>query len=231
MYNNINIYTMKNQFSINIQAPCTENFDQFSSTPLGGFCNSCEKEVVDFTKMNSQEIINYFKTKDPQNTCGRFKNNQLKTYNKKRKRLSFISGIGLACLSFFSTSIIQAQEIKKNSKTTGNLSEAKSLKSEKSIVVKGTLLDEDGLPLPGASVHLEGTPRGTSTNFDGYFEFPEKLRQGDVLTFSFIGYTSKKVIIDNKNSAKNTFLKVDMKMDSCILVGKIAVKKVYKSKK
>ncbi|WAC01909.1 hypothetical protein N7U66_18985 [Lacinutrix neustonica] len=42
---------------------------------------------------------------------------------------------------------------------------------------------------------------------------------------------SQKVIINNENSASTVELKVDMNMDSCILMGKVAVKSVYKSKR
>ena len=72
---------------------------------------------------------------------------------------------------------------------------------------------------------------GTETDFDGYFEFSKKLKKGDVLVFSFVGMKSRKVVITNKNSATNIELKVDMNMSSCVIVGKVAAKKVYTSKK
>lgn len=217
---------MKNQFNLNIKTPCSENFNQFSPTPDGGFCGSCEKEVIDFTKMNAHEIINFFKNKETQNTCGRFNSNQLKTYNEKRqksKKFSFLSGIGLACLTLFSFGTIQGQVVRKST-------EVKTSTIENSILVKGNVSDETA-PLPGVNIILQGTSIGTTTNFDGDFEFPQKLKKGDVLVFSYIGLESQKVVIDNENSTSKIELKINMNMDSCILMGKIAVKKVYKSKR
>ena len=224
---------MKNQLSLNIKTPCTENFNQFTPTPKGGFCGSCEKEVIDFTKMNADEIVAFFKNKTNQNTCGRFNRHQLnqKTQiQKKNKRMSFLSGIGLACLALFSTFTSQAQEAKKELEPVKGDSEIEVLKSEKNITVKG-MVTEGGLPLPGANIVLQGTAIGTHADFDGYFEFPEKLKVGDILIFSYVGMESQKVVIEKTNSELKIELNINMEVSSCIIMGKVAVKQVYKSKK
>lgn len=224
---------MKDQFNLNIKTPCSKNFDQFTPTPKGGFCGSCKKEVIDFTNMNSEDIITFFKTKATENTCGRLNKNQLNVYNetsKKNKRLSFLSGIGLACLAFFSSITAQAQDTKKTIKPKENTAEIKASKFEKNITIKGNVL-EGNLPLPGASVVLQGSSAGIQTDFDGNFEFPEKLKIGDILIISYVGMESQKVIIENKNSASKIELKINMNETSCIIMGEIAVKKVYKSKR
>ncbi|MBE7652374.1 carboxypeptidase-like regulatory domain-containing protein [Tenacibaculum finnmarkense] len=220
---------MKNQFKLEINTPCSEKFNEFKPTKLGGFCNSCDKEVIDFTKMTAQEISYYFNNNTSKNTCGQFNKKQLTTYNEKpirRKKYGFLATLGLAVLSLFSFNTTQAQEgntpIDKNNIDLNN--------QEKDILVKGVVSDESG-PFPGVSVLLKGTTSSTETNFDGHFTFPKSLKKGDVLIFSFIGMENKKVIIQNKKSAKNIELKINMKEDSCMLLGKVAVKKVYRSKK
>lgn len=217
---------MKNQFSLEINKPCSENFNKFKPTSDGGFCGSCQKEVIDFSKMNSQEIMSYFKNKSNQGVCGKFNSNQLKIHtdnSNSRKRYSFWSGIGLACLSIFSFSTSQAQ-----TKVTKKVSGKIIKNQEKKITVKGIVSDEMG-PISDISVFLQGTTIGTITDFDGYFDFPNPLAKGDILVFSHIGMESKKIVINN-NSTLNIELKVNMKSDTCILMGKIAVKKVYKEK-
>lgn len=225
---------MDNQLSLNIKAPCTENFEEFISTTNGGFCNSCQKEVIDFTKMNSQEITNYFQTKKTQNACGKFHSNQLKTYEDnlpKRKRIRFLSGLGLSLLSLLSFSKVQAQDINNQASSSEKQTpKFQSVINKKNITVKG-IVTEDTMPLPGVSILLEGTTIGTSTDFDGNFEFPKKLKKGDVLVFSYVGMNSKKVVITNDNATLNVSLKVNLKMDSCVLMGMVVVKKIYKSKK
>lgn len=60
--------------------------------------------------------------------------------------------------------------------------------------VTGTVLDETGEPLIGATVKVEGTTLGTSTDFDGHFSLsiPESAKQ---LTFSYVGYINQTVEI------------------------------------
>src|SRR5690606_5620792 len=69
-----------NQIALNIPTPCSEQWGNFTKTPQGGFCSSCQKTVIDFTTMTDDEILAFFKTK-PAHTCGRFRPNQLKLYS------------------------------------------------------------------------------------------------------------------------------------------------------
>lgn len=234
MLNINNITIMKNQFSLEIKKPCLENFNAFKPTEMGGFCASCNKEVIDFTSMNSQEIITFFKNKNKNNTCGRFSNNQLSTYNKtpkKNRTISFISSIGLACLALFSFNNSYSQELQKqNDASNQDPSNINDVSQENEIEVKGTVLDENGIPLPGTNVIVEGTTIGTQTNFDGEFKFLEKLKKGDVLIFSFLGYHSKKVIVSNENNSPKIEMEVNMNDSELIVMGKVATKGIYKSK-
>lgn len=220
---------MKNDISLSIKTPCSEHFESFSPTPSGGFCGSCQKEVIDFTVMNSEDIIHYFKTKSSKNTCGRFYSTQLQ-HEKKRTILSFFSGIGLTCLALLSFGSSQAQN-------TGN--KIKSLEKDPSkvedtaykntITVKGNV-KESNQPLPGASIVLEDTTIGVNSDFDGYFEFPQKLKKGDVLVISYLGYKSQKITIEDETSS-SIELNIDMTPEAVILMGKVANKTIFKSKR
>ncbi|WP_435414636.1 SusC/RagA family TonB-linked outer membrane protein [Polaribacter aestuariivivens] len=64
--------------------------------------------------------------------------------------------------------------------------------------VKGTVLDEIGLPLPSASVTVKGTANGTSTDFDGKFSITV-ANDAKVLVVSYIGYKTKEVAITNND--------------------------------
>ncbi|MEP6512378.1 MAG: T9SS type A sorting domain-containing protein [Parafilimonas sp.] len=68
---------MKNELSVYIPKPCHEDWNRMSSAEQGRFCQSCCKQVVDFTSMTDQQVLNYFK-KASGNICGRFENDQLK---------------------------------------------------------------------------------------------------------------------------------------------------------
>jgi len=92
--------------------------------------------------------------------------------------------------------------------------------------VKGKVTyQEDGkaFELPGASVIVKGTTRGTTTNING--DFSINVTKGDVLIVSFIGYKDEEVTIQSE-----TFLNVDMKSDiaalsEVVVVGYGAIRK------
>ncbi|SFD46996.1 TonB-linked outer membrane protein, SusC/RagA family [Algibacter lectus] len=66
------------------------------------------------------------------------------------------------------------------------------LNSREQKLVKGKIMDEAGLPLPGATVMETGTKNGTSTNFDGMFSLALTEENAE-LTISFMGYISKTI--------------------------------------
>ena len=60
------------------------------------------------------------------------------------------------------------------------------------LTVKGSVVDENGEPLPGVSIVPKSAPQtGTVSNIDGHFVL--KVKTGDKLTFSFIGYESREL--------------------------------------
>lgn len=73
--------------------------------------------------------------------------------------------------------------------------------------IKGTVLDESQLPVPGASVVIKGTTIGTVTAGNG--EFTMKANDGDVLLVSYMGYTTEEIAV-NGNGPYNVNLVPDM---------------------
>ena len=61
--------------------------------------------------------------------------------------------------------------------------------------VSGTVTDENNQPLPGATVIVQGTTTGTSTDFDGKYQI--NATQGQTLVFSYVGYATQNVVVNN----------------------------------
>jgi len=81
--------------------------------------------------------------------------------------------------------------------------------------IKGTVVDEDGSPLPGASIVIKGTTTGATTDFDGNFSIDANM--GDVLIVSYIGFETKNVTVNNtKMSIK---LSSGVALEEVIIVG------------
>ena len=57
--------------------------------------------------------------------------------------------------------------------------------------LSGTVTDSHGEPLPGVSVTIKGTTKGTITNIDGKYTL--KVPTGAELTFSFVGMQTQNV--------------------------------------
>lgn len=64
--------------------------------------------------------------------------------------------------------------------------------------VTGTVNDETGLPLPGATVVVEGTSRGVATDFDGNFSIEAEL--GEVLVITYVGYAEQRITIGSQDN-------------------------------
>ena len=97
---------------INIPKPCNENWNSMLPNKNGRFCNSCDKTVVDFTKMNTIEIQKYFiENSNKERICGHFKSNQVETeennkYDNLRNLFSRIRIKPIKRIALFSLSLI-----------------------------------------------------------------------------------------------------------------------------
>ncbi|MCK0145730.1 TonB-dependent receptor [Arenibacter sp. F26102] len=63
--------------------------------------------------------------------------------------------------------------------------------------VTGSVLDEEGTPLPGASIVIKGTTTGATTDFDGNFTIEASM--GDILVVSYIGFETLQVTVNSTN--------------------------------
>ncbi|WP_372792987.1 SusC/RagA family TonB-linked outer membrane protein [Lutibacter sp.] len=75
-----------------------------------------------------------------------------------------------------------------------------------------------GSELPGVGIIIKGTAKGTATDFDGNYIL-ENLKQGDVLVFSYIGFTTLEVTVGAKATI-NVALDQDTEtLDEIVLIG------------
>ena len=80
--------------------------------------------------------------------------------------------------------------------------------------ITGTVSDENGVPLPGATVLVQGTSNGVSTDFDGNYSI--SASQGDTLVFSFVGYASQSVVVGSSTTL-NVSLEPDNTLDEVVV--------------
>lgn len=102
---------MGKNIQIAVPTPCDEKWSSFAKTSRGGFCSSCQKEVIDFSSWSDERLLLYFKNLK-RNTCGRFRQDQLKVYsygNSGRTGISWISVVFTGFLLLFSSRNVSAQ--------------------------------------------------------------------------------------------------------------------------
>lgn len=78
------------------------------------------------------------------------------------------------------------------------------------LLVQGKVLDDSGIPLPGATVLEVGTDNGVVTDFDGNFQI-EVSGPGSELAISFLGYETKTI------EATDSFMEVKLLPDTAAL--------------
>ena len=83
--------------------------------------------------------------------------------------------------------------------------------------VRGTVRDEDGEPIPGASILLQGTSIGTISDIDGKYSLQASSKEG-VLLVSFLGFTKQEIPI-----AGQSVIDVTLQSDVEVLEGVVVV--------
>ncbi|QTE21257.1 SusC/RagA family TonB-linked outer membrane protein [Polaribacter cellanae] len=73
----------------------------------------------------------------------------------------------------------------------------------------------DGALLPGVSVIVQGTTKGTETDFDG--EYTIKASVGDVLSFSYLGMKEKKVTVSTSNTIDVVLEDAENQLDEIVV--------------
>ena len=84
--------------------------------------------------------------------------------------------------------------------------------------LSGTIIDEDGEPVVGASVIIKGSTMGTSSNIDGEFSLPN-VSVGDELSISYIGCRPQIIHVKNHTPLNIVMKSMTTDLDEVVVVG------------
>jgi TonB-linked SusC/RagA family outer membrane protein len=115
----------------------------------------------------------------------------------KKKETMFLRGKTLLIMNVFlfmiffsSFSLIAAD--------TDGIDKEKSNILQQSHTVRGFVVDEEGNPLPGVTIIVEGSTRGVSTDIDGSYSID--VKPTDKLVFSFVGLETQTIEVGNQTT-------------------------------
>ncbi|WP_234364067.1 SusC/RagA family TonB-linked outer membrane protein [Lunatibacter salilacus] len=89
--------------------------------------------------------------------------------------------------------------------------------------VSGTVVDQNGDPLPGVSILVQGSTTGTVTDLDGKFTIT--VPDGATLVFSFIGYENQLVSVGDQTVLTVTMSEDATSLDEVVVIGYGTIRK------
>lgn len=95
---------------------------------------------------------------------------------------------------------------------------AASARAQDGTTVTGVVVDENNLPVVGASVLVKNTVNGVSTGVDGSYTISLD-DAASVLVFSFLGYTPQEVAVANRTRIDIQLLPDSKQVEEVVVVG------------
>jgi TonB-linked SusC/RagA family outer membrane protein len=140
---------------------------------------------------------------------------------RMKKAPDYVSGFNLKkklIMFYVLVSLSQVHAYTMSYKSTTGLQIIQQQKS-----ISGLVKDENGMPLPGASVSIKGTKIGTITDFDGKFTL--KVEENSVLIVSYVGFANMEVAVNGKTTISIKLKKDGTALDEVVVVGYGKMKK------
>jgi len=85
------------------------------------------------------------------------------------------------------------------------------------IVVKGQISDENGLPVPGASILVKGTNNSISSDIDGNYQV--QASPAATIVISYIGYATQEIAVQNRTSINASLVPSAQNLEEVVVVG------------
>lgn len=92
-----------------------------------------------------------------------------------------------------------------------------ALQQEKKTVT-GLITDEDGNPIPGATVVVQGTGNGVTTDIDGRYTLTG-VKAGDMIEFRFIGFVTETREYKNEATLNLRMMEASVGLEDVVVIG------------
>ena len=85
------------------------------------------------------------------------------------------------------------------------------------VTVSGKVLDENGLPIPGANILIKGTSKATATDMDGKYQI--KAPEVGVLVFTYLGYSNTEESIKGRTQVNVKLIPESQSLKEVVVIG------------
>lgn len=221
---------MSKNIKISIPKPCHEDRNKMLPTSNGYFCNSCEKEVIDFRNFSDADIQLFFKKMEGKSTCGIFNTEQLFFPDIEAKSYTFnkyFTRFGFGAMAILSSLLAQAQVTKpKKVETFISPKIDKKIAITFPLIITGKVVSDEnilemgilkGEPVIGATIIINNSIKVFVVNdIDGNFGI--QINENDfingslILSIQFLGF-EKELITINKNNLTNLYFEIKLKAE------------------
>ncbi|TPN87430.1 carboxypeptidase-like regulatory domain-containing protein [Aquimarina algicola] len=196
---------------------CNQVWNDMPKTDKGRLCQQCQNTIHDFRGMSSFQIVSIHNQSNTK-VCGIYDDKQLRyepsnnlTIPSKKPHF-MVSAIGLFFTTILHSQISEKQNtshpvtqnyVRQNQKDSLIMPNQNPMQKDIPIdsvkIVRGIIRDQNGEPVMGCSVFIQGTNNGVISDFDGEYciDVTDQFKQSDTLNlrFNFIGYGRKNITI------------------------------------
>ena len=85
-------------------------------------------------------------------------------------------------------------------------------------VLSGSITDEAGNPLAGATIHVKGTPKSTASDQNGIFKL-NNVKKNEVISIHMIGFTTQEVRYNGETNLNIKMISVAQSLEEAVVVG------------
>ncbi|WP_434036694.1 SusC/RagA family TonB-linked outer membrane protein [Formosa sp. 4Alg 33] len=107
--------------------------------------------------------------------------------------------------------------------TDGDVNKSEELVPQDTVIT-GTVVDVNGVTLPGVTIYLKGSSIGVVSSFDGTYTIDVPI-QHKTLVFAYMGMVTQEVALTGQTEVNVTLLEENESLDEVVVVGYQSIKK------
>jgi TonB-dependent starch-binding outer membrane protein SusC len=140
-------------------------------------------------------------------------------------RLKFLFFIILLIFNsiLYAGSIITSEKDQNKNSNRTNLPEKNAIQKE--LKISGTIVSDDGMPLPGVNITISGTFKGVISKIDGSFEIIVPS-SASVIEFSYVGYLKQSITVGEQTTIDVVMIPDTKNISEVVVVGYAVEQKV-----